>query len=341
MRTLLIIICAFLFANCQGDSKTDEVTGILMEVEPSQAELDEISLEQQPQTIQDFFAVETNIIGNDFCYDYSSISQLILYGNDSTDEWRRFEVSENYLTAYHKECNVLLEFMTFELGGEKKAFVCQTNRENQQFDYLSWNSKTDRWIKVNRYPQPSLTDYFNILEWSDEQLVHDYGSDNVYINPKTTGVTFVFSKNAMLLNMGEKQQLEFTQTPDYYYELSTNETELTLNQVPIHPNEQVISSYIIACSILESPSEVFSTQYETLLSEIADESIGHQMTRYGANDSKVYFPTDTIELSDALLNEPVDAFWLFDANKAPFIIAANQDIDVIVQQAKAYFESED
>tara|TARA_B110000046_G_C13012251_1_gene407199 strand:+ start:743 stop:874 length:132 start_codon:yes stop_codon:yes gene_type:complete len=43
MRILLIVICAFLFANCQGDSKTDEVTGILMEVEPSQAELDEIA----------------------------------------------------------------------------------------------------------------------------------------------------------------------------------------------------------------------------------------------------------------------------------------------------------
>jgi hypothetical protein len=341
MRTLLIITCAFLFANCQGEAEVDEVTGILMEIEPTQAELDEIALEQQPQTIQDFFAVETSIIGNDFCYDYSSISQLILYGNDSTDEWRRFEVSDNYLTAYHKECNVLLEFMTFELNGEKKAFVCQTNRENQQFDYLSWNSRTDRWAKVNRYPQPELTDYFNILEWSDEELVNDYGSDNAYINPKSTSITFVFSNNTMRLNMGEKQQLEFTQKPDYYFELSTNDAQLVLTKIPLHPEEQVEGSYIAALSSAENYDATFRAKYESLLLEIASENITCHFTTYDSFDVNGYFQSDSLDLITIQQNNPMDAFWFFETGKEPLIIDAKQNMSYIIEHAKAYFESED
>lgn len=340
MRILFILTCAFVFFNCKGESDTNEVTGNVMEIEPSQTELDEIALGEQPQTIQDFFALENDLIGNDFCYNYSSISQLILYGHDSSEEWEKFEVSDNYLTAYHDDCDVLLEFMTFELDGEKKAFLSQTNNNSQQFDYLHWNSKTNGWTKTNHYPQPEMNDYFANLSPSEHKLVNEYGSDYIYINPKTETVTYVFSEWEMLMNMGEKQQLEFEKPPDYYFELETSESILTLNRTLIKTDKQLSHSYIVACSVLGNSNQNFSTNYETLVSEIADEKLEHQLTTYSSNDFRAYFPSDTLILRTPEQNDPVDAFWLFEEGKEPLMIDAKQNITLIVQEAKNYFETE-
>ncbi len=339
MRFALIAIC-FLFIGCQNDSEVnDEVTGNLMEIEPSQSELDEIALVEQPQTVQDFFAVDNDIIGNDFCYDYNSISQLILYGNDSNEEWKQFEVSDNYLTAYHSECNVLLEFMTFELNGEKKAFLSQMNKDNQQFNYLNWNPRTERWNKLNRYPLPILSEYFNGLDPEETQLVNDYGSDNIYINPKTESATYIFSEQSMLMNMGEKQELEFAKKPQYYYELSTNEDRLTLVQVPIYV-DNATPLYLVAYSASENPNITYRSNYEFLITELADKNIEHQFLAYGANNFEAYFSTDTLNLQEIQQDNPVDGYWFFEEGKEPLVLTTDLKIEVILQRAKAYFESE-
>ena len=339
MRILLFISCAFILTNCQGEKEVDEVTGNLMEIQPDQLELDEIALEEQPETVQDFFAVNSDLIGDDYCYNYSSISQLILYGNDSNDEWKKFELSDNYLTAYHNECDVLLEFMTFDLNGEKKAFLSQMNSVNQQFDYLSWNTKTERWVKINRYPRPALSDYFDFLERNDADIVNEYGSDYIYINPNSSSATYVFSESNMHLNMGEKEQLTLTENPKYYYELATDESALTLTKVPMKTSE-TSTSYFIACSASKEPSHLFTAKYESLILELSDNDVQHQITTYGENDFKVNFDTDTLMLNSAELLESSDYFWFFKTGQSPLVIEVDQNIELIINQAKNYFETE-
>lgn len=340
MRFALIAIC-FLFIGCQNDAEVnDEVTGNLMEIEPSQAELDEIALVEQPQTVQDFFAVDNDIIGDDFCYDYNSISQLILYGNDSNEEWKQFEVSDNYLTAYHSECNVLLEFMTFELDGEKRAFLSQMNKDNQQFNYLNWNSRTKRWNKLNRYPLPVLSEYFDGLDLEETQLVNEYGSDNIYINPKTESATYIFSERSMLMNMGEKQELEFEKKPSYHYELSTAEDRLTLTQISIFSATETNESFVVGYVNLDQPSGTFNTNYEALLTALKDENVNDQILPYGANDFEAYFPSDTFDLHVMQQIGQTDSYWFYEKGKTPLALSANEDISIIIQRAKAYFESE-
>ncbi|MFT5819937.1 MAG: hypothetical protein ACI8ZM_001162 [Crocinitomix sp.] len=341
MRFSFIFICLSLLVSCQGDSEIKEVvTGDLMEFEPSQLELDEIALVEQPQTVQDFFAVDNNMIGDDFCYNYTSISQLILYGNDTNEEWKQFEVSDNYLTAYHKECDVLLEFMTFELGGEKKAFLSQMSQSKQQFDYLKWNSKTERWNKTSRYPQPSMGDYFKNLDWEATELVYEYGSENIYINPKSESVTYEFSEWAMLMNMGEKQQLEFSEKPDYHFELKTAEDQLELIRVPIFSETQSNQAFLVAYSVLESPRPTFKSNYENLLSALKIENLQHQLLMQNADNFEAYFPSDTFDLSATHKIDPTDGFWLFQKGKEPLVLRGSEDIALTVFRASEYFKSE-
>jgi hypothetical protein len=240
MRFSFIIGCLLILGSCQNDSEIKEkVTGIVMEVEPNQLELDEIALLEQPETVQDFFALDNGSIGDDYCYDYNALSQLILFENDVDGNWKQFEISDNYLTAYHAECCVLLEFMTFDLRGEKRAFFSQMTKNSQQFDYLKWNVNTERWNKINQYPHPALGDYFKNLDAETAELVHEYGTENCYINPKSESVTFLFSEWGTLMNMGEKQLLEFNEKPDFYYELETVDEKLQLSKVPIlYPDQK-------------------------------------------------------------------------------------------------------
>lgn len=341
MRFSFIFICLSLLIGCQNDSNiNEEVTGTVMEVEPSQLELDEIALVEQPQTVQDFFALDDNMIGDDYCYNYHSISQLILYGNDTNEEWKQFELSDNYLTAYHKECGVLLEFMTFELDGEKKAFLSQMTKNSQQFDYLSWNTRTERWNKSSRYPQPKLSDYFNSLTAEDAVIVNEYGSVNSFINPKTKSVTYVFNEWAMLMNMGEKQQLEFKEKPFYHYELSTTEDRLTLTQIPIFSAAQSNESFVVGYVNLDRPSGTFSANYEALLTALEDEKVNDQILPYGANNFEVYFPSDTFDLSAMQQINATDSYWFYEKGKTPLVLSSNEDIAIIIQRAKAYFEAE-
>ncbi|NOQ70565.1 MAG: hypothetical protein GQ574_01100 [Crocinitomix sp.] len=346
MRFLLVFICLSLLVSCQGDSEiNDEVTGTVMEFEPSQLELDEIALDEQPQTVQDFFAVDNGLIGEDFCYNYSSISQLILFGNDTTEEWKMFEVSDNYLTAYHKECGVLLEFMTFELAGEKKAFLSQMTKNNQQFDYLKWNSKTERWNKMNRYPRPEMSDYFNILDSEGAELVNEYGSDIIYINPKSKSVTYEFSERAMLLSMGEKQQLEFNEKPDYRYELETTEDQLTLTRIPVYKEKLLNQSFLIAYGNLDNPPKALLKNSETIIAELSIDNLQFELVNYDAisnetTNFKVALASDTLDLSAIEQVNPEGGYWFYEKGKAPLVISHYESLEIIIQRAKAYFEAD-
>ena len=234
MKNNWILGLLVLAVSCQsqGDD-TDQTTGNVLEVAPAQSELDEIALQEQPQLIKDFFAIDSTIIGSDFCYTYDEVSQLILHGNKSTDTWNKYEISDHYLTVNHKQCDVLLEFMTFELNGKKKAFLSQMNQGKQQFNYLNWDSKNGLWYNSTNYPKPNLTAYFENLSAKEKQLVNEYGFDFIYINPQEKGATFVYSEWSMMMNMGEKQMDQFSSPVRHEFELKTDSNQFILEEIDL------------------------------------------------------------------------------------------------------------
>ena len=337
-RVVLPLILCLLFSSCQGtDSESDPTTGNFMEIEPEQSELDEIALAEQPEIIQDFFAVGKKLFGTNFCYDYTSISQLILHNNKGDAEWSQFEVNENYLTIYHKECDVLLEFMTFEMGGYKKAFLSQMTKGSQQFNYLRWSTTKGVWINSDNYPRPTLDEYFINLNDEEMQLVTDYGADFVYINPYTSSATYVFSEWAMQMNMGEKQNIEFDKEVAVYYELSVS-NHLRLNRELIHPESNDQNRYLIAC--FTDSSESFDSKLDGLLTGLSDYTmnLSEIIVLYGSTDFRTYFPPDTSELGITEQFEPRDGFWFYKQGKNPLEIDANETFDNIALKASFYFD---
>lgn len=234
MKKIWYIACISLVISCQDSTNenTEVDTGTVQEIEPNQKELDEIALLEQPQLIQDFFAIDETIIGDDFCFDKHEVSQAILHNNSAVD-WKKFELSDHYFTINESKCGVLLEFMTFELGEKKVAFLSQMNEGKQQFNYLIWDSKKNQWKNSNDYPKPELTAYFSDLNEGEIEKVNEYGTDLVYINPQYIGATFVFSEWGMMMNMGEKQMDQFTSPIRHEFELKVVDNQLVLEQVDL------------------------------------------------------------------------------------------------------------
>lgn len=239
MKKLLLIIGVFTgFVSCSNtENKENDTTGSLLEVAANQEELDAIEIESQPAIVKDFFALDEAILGEDFCYEYRGISQLILYGNDGDETWSKFEISDNYLTAYHEDCDVLLEFMTFHLGDKQMAFLSQMNRSQQQFNCLKWNESKNKWTEIAVFPRPNFVDYFDNLTKEEEKLVADYGADFIYINPEEENARFIFSEWSMGMNLGEKEMLEFTQEIDNEFVLNTTGTQFSLDKITLNSEE--------------------------------------------------------------------------------------------------------
>lgn len=235
MKKLILILPLFIvFYACNSSNVNDDTTtGNLMELEASQEELDEIALKEQPMIVQDFFSMDQVVLGDDYCFNYSGLSQLILYGNDGDDTWRKFEISDNYLTAFNKECDVLLEFMTFDLDGKKMGFLSQMNKSNQQFNCLKWNENKNEWVEVTNYPRPDLVEYFTDLTREEAKIIKEYGADFVYINPEDETAKFVFSMWNLEMNLGEKELLEFNKPIDNEFELTTDDKRFHLNTLPL------------------------------------------------------------------------------------------------------------
>lgn len=234
-RIVGIIGISMAILSCSSSTDNEEtITGNVSEIEATQEELDAIALEEQPAVIKDFFALEENVFGENFCYEYRGISQLILYGNDGDETWSKFEVSDNYLTAYHEDCDVLLEFMTFHLGNKQMAFLSQMNRGQQQFNCLKWNESKNKWTEVAVFPRPSLPDYFDDLSKAEVKMVQEYGADFIYINPEEQNARFIFSEWSMGMNMGEKEMLSFTHDMDYEFELNTTASEFSLERINLN-----------------------------------------------------------------------------------------------------------
>lgn len=239
MKKLLVIIGLLTgVVSCSNaENKENDTTGSLLEVAANQEELDAIEIESQPAIVKDFFALDEAILGENFCYEYRGISQLILYGNDGDETWSKFEISDSYLTAYHEDCDVLLEFMTFHLGDKQMAFLSQMNRSQQQFNCLKWNESKNKWTEIAVFPRPNFVDYFDNLTKEEEKLVADYGADFIYINPEEENARFIFSEWSMGMNLGEKEMLQFTQEMDYEFILNTTGTQFSLDKIALHSEE--------------------------------------------------------------------------------------------------------
>jgi len=234
MKIIASLAIGLMLFSCQNQTE-EEITGSVMEVEAEQSELDEIALAEQPTVVQDFFSIENEIIGTQFCYEYSPLSQLILYGNDQDGDWTKFEISDHYLTAHHQKCDVLLEFMVFEAAGVKRAFLSQMNKTAQQFDVLIWDNTTNKWNVEKNLHFPENTNYFGKLSEQETELVKNYGADFVYINPDDQTASFVFSSWSMNMNLDEKEKGKFKKDPEFEYELGVNEETnlLEIKQNPI------------------------------------------------------------------------------------------------------------
>lgn len=341
MRFLLVILVSIILAACiETDHNPEETTGTVMEIEPSADELNALALLEQPEIIQDFFVVSPAIIGHDFCYDHNAISNLILNGDNSNSAWVKFEVSDNYLTIYNEECQVLLEFMTFNTGDIKGAFLSQMNRSIQQFNYLKWNETTENWINSENYPKPRKADYFSELTPQEEELVTSYGGDFIYINPTEENATFVFSDWLMSMNMGEKQMDEFAKSANYDFEMLTNGNQLTLNRVYIGTTTETSGRFLIAYSESQAPKVSFRKKYDALLASFSSDYLSAKLVHYGSNNFNVYFPTDTFNLAYMEQFEPRDGFWVYTYGKEPLDLDADYDLKQLVIKISTYFSEQ-
>lgn len=341
MRFLLVILISVFLTACGGtDNNPEETTGTLMEIEPSADELNTIALMEQPEIVQDFFNINPTILGTDFCYDNNAITDLILHGNDSSTPWVKFEVSDNYLTIYNEECQVLLEFMTFKTNGGKRAFLSQMNKSVQQFNYLNWNETTGNWVNSENYPRPRKADYFSGLTPHEEDLATNYGGDFIYINPTEENATFVFSDWLMSMNMGEKQMDEFVKSADYDFELLTTDSQLTLNRVYIGLTTETSGRFLIAYSESQAPRGSFRKKYDALLASFSKDYLSAKLIHYGSNNFNAYFPTDTFNLANMGQFEPRDGFWVYTYGKEPLDLDADQDLTQLVRKISTYFNEE-
>lgn len=336
-----IILAGCLMAACQSNTPEEEViTGNLMEVEPSQEELDAIALESQEEIIQDFFAINPSLFGDRFCYDHNSISQLILHANNEEETWTKFEVTNNYLTLYHSECDVMLEFMTFEMGSKKMAYLSQMNRGSQQFNCLVWDEDKATWKNRSNFPRPQLAAYFIDLSPAERDLVNEYGADFIYINPVINSAAFLFSEWAMQMNMGEKQMDEFNHEAAYNFELTTNSGHFELEEKAILSGQHKADNFFVAYAKDPVPSEQFNTLYAEVCAELATINLNTQIITYGSNDFNVYFPTDTFNFQHMEQFEPRDGFWFYKKGAEPIDLSAEEDINTVITHAKAYFSEE-
>lgn len=338
---IFIILAGCLITACQSNTLEEEViTGNLMEVEPSQEELDAIALESQEKIIQDFFAISPSLFGDRFCYDHNSISQLILHGNNEEDTWTKFEATNNYLTLYHSECDVMLEFMTFEMGSKKMAYLSQMNHGNQLFNCLVWDEEKATWKNRSNFPRPQLSDYFIDLSPEEIDAVNEYGADFVYIDPVDNSAAFLFSEWAMQMNMGEKQMDEFNHEAAYNFDLITSNGHFDLQVSPILTGQQKSSNFFVAYTKDSVPSEQFSALYAEACAELATVNLSAQLITYGSNDFNVYFPTDTFNFQHMEQFEPRDGFWFYKKGSEPIDLSAEVGINTVITQAKAYFSEE-
>lgn len=326
----------FLFACGEAENTEEVTTGNLMEIEPGQEELDEIALSEQPELIQDFFAIDQSIIGDDFCYDYSSVSQLILHDNTEAGEWTQFEVTGNYLTIHNSECDVMLEFMIIGSGDEKQAFLSQMNKGTQQFNYLVMDGEGN-WKDKSNYPKPTMDEYFSNLSPEEYDLVIDYGTDFIYINPGANSATFIYSEWATQMNMGEKEMLEFDREANYNFELLPTDGNLELEKALVDYGIPESGQYFVAYSKDAEASATFEKQYQEILISFSNQAINSQMVQYGANDFKVIFSADTFDFRYMEQFEPRDGFWFYQKGQEPLDLGADEPLDEILEQAHSYF----
>lgn len=339
MRLLALLLSGLFIVSCSGDEaeSTESTTGMVKEIEPNQSELDEIALADQPQLIQDFFALKTNIIGDGFCYDHEAISQMILHDNPDVKDWSKFDVTNNYLTLYNSQCDVMLEFMTWEEGEDKYAFLSQMTRSMQQFNVLQWNANQNTWRNKVNYPKPDLEAYFDNLTNEEADLVIDYGFDFVYINPGSKSATFVFSKWATQMNMGEKEMLEFHLEPAYTFDLISTPTGLDLVASPIESAQNDSQNYFVAYTKNAEPDFRFEKQYEVILTSFTGQDLQSQIVQYGSNNFKVFFHADTFDFQYMEQFEPRDGFWFYQKGQEPLDLGANEPIDEVMERAHSYF----
>jgi len=343
MRKAISHICTIflvlLAASCGNETENEITTGNVIEIAPSQAELDELKLENEPKIIQDFFAVDEAVIGSDFCYDLEEAKSLIL-GDSTPENWTQFEVHDNYFTLYNRTCKGMLEFMEFEMGGESYAFLSQMNSSIQQFDFLKWDAAKAIWVEKSFYPSPSLEDYFAGITDQEYKTVKEYGADFIYIDPGSKSATFVFSELNTQLNMGEKELLEFDLKPTYTFDLLTDKKELYLKASPL----SVAASdqfYFVAYSKTKNRSESFGKKYNGVLAALYNYPVNTQIITYGENDFDVYFPADTFNFSHMEQFEVRDGFWFYHKGYEPLDLGLDQETDVIIQRAQAYFGGEE
>lgn len=234
MKKIIYSLIVIALVGCQN--QTDEgstESGNMAEVAPSQAELDEIALNEQPALVKNFFEVDQALITDEFCYSYDEISQLILHGNESKEHWNKFELADHYLTANHSECGVLLEFMTFDYGDQTGAFLSQMNEGKQQFNFLIWNAEKETWDEVKEFPKPNFVAYFDQLTRDEITQIENNGADYIYINPQTKSATYVFSELDLMKNLGKKQTEKFSSPVRYEYEMKVIDGELKLAQIDL------------------------------------------------------------------------------------------------------------
>lgn len=337
MRYWTIFLLGILIG-CQGSDSDDEpATGNVMEIEPSQKELDEIAIVEQPQIIQDFFAVDESAFGAEYCYDYATISQLILYGENKDDNWTNFDVKDNYMTLYHIDCDVFLEFMTFELNGEKRAYLSQISNSHQQFNYLKWNTSKESWRYATDFPSPLLTEYFTDLSAQEVDIVNDYGADFVLLNPISGCATYIFSETDMRLNMGEKEMLEFQHEVAYEFKVCIGEDGLKMNR--IETNIAVDELFFVAYSPDADPTAEFKQKYAEICAAFEPKGLNHQLIQYGKDGNfNIYFPRDTFDFSAMEQFEPRNGFWFYTYGDAPIDLDAENETAEIIRKAEAYFQ---
>lgn len=339
LKHLFILGFGSTLLSCSSETEEEITTGNVIEIAPSQTELDEIALEKQPEIIQEFFAIEDDVIGLDFCYDAEEAKSLIL--RDSTpDNWTQDDVHGDYFTLYNRTCKGMLEFMEFEMGGESYAFLSQMNSSIQQFDFLKWNEQEQTWEKQQFYPSPALEDYFVGLSDTENEMVREYGADFVYIDPGSKSATFVFSELNTQLNMGEKELLEFNLKPNYTFDLLTDQDELYLraSALSLTGNDQF---YFVAYAKSKERSKQFNKKYNEVLSSLYNFPINTQIITYGENDFIVYFPADTFNFSHMEQFEVRDGFWFYSKGQEPLDIGMDEDTAVIIQRVQSYFNGQE
>lgn len=340
-KVFSIIIGGFLFSCGAPETEDDGYitsAGGDETIDSSQVEdEDEYDMLNQPLIVRYFFKLTEDQLSSDYCYDEAQVKNLLL--GEGTDEytWVSKLVKENYLRFDNDECYTTTEFAILNPdSNEPHAVLSQSSKGSQQLNIYYWNEGGGVWEEEKNYPKPKMTDFYNELTEKDAKDVRQFGAYFTLVSETDQTISFSYSTWQMGLNADGKEIMDFTNDPDFSFELVFDEEDgFWLKKV--YENKTLIPErYFLAYSETGEITDDFSFFSDQIGEGLNADKVESVYADFSQTDYKAYFKSDTFDFSSMQQFEPRNGYWFFERGKEPLDLEYDK-VELTLKKAQRYF----